>query len=145
MPRTPIAPDLRFFPKVTMAGDCWLWTGKVTPNGYGSFRGAGSRETGAHRWSYEFFRAEIPAGLQLDHLCRVTRCVNPWHLEPVTARVNTMRAEAVIAENARKTHCVHGHPFDPANTYVASDGHRSCRTCQAAAERRYRTRQAVAS
>jgi hypothetical protein len=34
----------------------------------------------------------IPDGLQLDHLCRVRCCVNPNHLEPVTAKENTLRS-----------------------------------------------------
>ena len=30
---------------------------------------------------------------------------------------------------ASKTHCKHGHPFSPENTYYTPDGHRRCRTC----------------
>jgi len=33
---------------------------------------------------------------------------------------------------ANKTHCIHGHPFDKANTYVTSRGKRICRECQRA-------------
>lgn len=32
--------------------------------------------------------------------------------------------------NRAKTHCFRGHPFDAANTYVTSRGHRQCRTCR---------------
>jgi segregation and condensation protein B len=38
----------------------------------------------AHRQSYRLIVGKIPVGLELDHLCRVPRCVNPYHLEPVT-------------------------------------------------------------
>ncbi len=34
--------------------------------------------------------------------------------------------------NADKTHCKHGHPFDAANTYHASNGERRCRACRRA-------------
>lgn len=71
-------------------GPCWLWTRQLTSNGYGKFN-AGDQQL-AHRWSYEFHIAPIPAGLELDHLCRIRRCVNPWHLEPVTTLVNRRRA-----------------------------------------------------
>ena len=33
----------------------------------------------------------VPEGMQLDHLCRVPGCVNPDHLEPVSAAENVRR------------------------------------------------------
>jgi hypothetical protein len=45
----------------------------------------------AHRWAYEHFIGPIPAGLEIDHLCRVRHCVNPAHLEPVTKSENRRR------------------------------------------------------
>lgn len=36
----------------------------------------------------------------------------------------------------RKTFCVKGHPYDAANTYVASSGKRTCRACNRAAAAR---------
>jgi hypothetical protein len=45
----------------------------------------------AHRVSYEALIGPIPVGLQLDHLCRIRSCVNPDHLEPVSASVNAKR------------------------------------------------------
>jgi len=85
-----------------------------------------------HRIAYEFALGPIPDGLTLDHLCRNTICCNPAHLEPVTLRVNTLRGTSPIADNARKTHCKNGHPFDEANTYnpPKQPTHRHCRICQ---------------
>jgi hypothetical protein len=40
--------------------------------------------------------------------------------------------------NASKTHCLHGHAFDDANTYTDPDGHRQCRTCSRESKRRSR-------
>jgi hypothetical protein len=48
----------------------------------------------AHRFYYEQHVGPIPEGLQLDHLCRNTRCVNPAHLEPVTGAENMRRRVA---------------------------------------------------
>jgi len=127
----------RFMEKVEIDPDsgCWNWTGSThAETGYGSFwRGkitpAGNHcPERAHRVSYELHVGPISEGLQLDHLCRNRRCVNPAHLEPVTNRENALRGIGACAVNARKTHCVHGHEFTAANTIARINGRR-CRTC----------------
>jgi len=73
---------------------CWLWIGPVAPNGYGHYRPHGHgrpRMVAAHRALYELEKGAIPPGLQIDHLCRVRSCVNPAHLEAVTASENQRR------------------------------------------------------
>lgn len=77
-------------------GGCWLWQGALNTKGYAvlSVGGRGGRRHYAHRLSYEIHVGPIPAGLQIDHLCRVRRCVNPAHLEPVTNRENVLRGIA---------------------------------------------------
>lgn len=42
--------------------------------------------------------------------------------------------------NARKTHCKRGHPFNEANTMMLSSGSRSCRTCHNARSRKARAK-----
>jgi hypothetical protein len=117
-------------------GGCWLWTGSCDRAGYGRY----SAEYLVHRMVYEFLIADIPPDLDLDHLCFITRCVNPWHLEPVTRGENSRRL------HARLTHCKHGHELTPENTRLAVEGphtHRRCRKCTAAMQRRYRDRKAA--
>ena len=46
----------------------------------------------AHRVFYERRHGPVPKGL--DHLCRVTLCVNPDHLDPVVHRENVRRGIA---------------------------------------------------
>lgn len=110
---------------------CWLFTGYLTPKGYGTItqRVPVSKIWRAHRLAYEFFIGPIPPGLEPDHLCRVRHCINPTHLELVTGRVNRLRGISVSALNAVKTACIHGHPFDTANTTRRQDGSRGCRAC----------------
>jgi len=84
---------------------------------------------GAHIVSYEHYRWLVPLGLELDHLCRVRRCVNPEHLEEVTHQTNVLRGEGVAAINAAKTHCPQGHPYDEKNTLVWM-GERLCKACR---------------
>lgn len=126
------ASDLVKFESLLSVGDngCWVWTG-WNARGYGYFR-AGGRMNMAHRYSYELHRAEIPEGLVIDHLCRNKACVNPWHLEPVTQRVNVQRGEAGESLRRRRggmTECRNGHPFDDDNTRVDKRGRRSCKAC----------------
>lgn len=40
--------------------------------------------------------------------------------------------------NARKTHCKHGHEFSPENTYITKSGGRACRTCRYLGKKRWR-------
>lgn len=133
-------PEIRFWSKVEFTETCWLWK-NGTRNGYGAFSPRHGQSRYAHRWAYEFCVGSIPEGLDLDHLCRVTRCVRPDHLEPVTRRINVLRGQTVVAVNAAKTHCSKGHDYTPENTNVIR-GHRKCRTCNrmAATERRHRAR-----
>ena len=107
---------------------CWIWTASTTA-GYGRID-VNRKFLYAHRVAYERFVGPIPAGLQLDHLCRVRRCVNPSHLEPVTSRENTLRGNGVAARASAATHCPHGHPYDEANTYRDPRGWLRCRTCK---------------
>ena len=116
------SPEVRFWEKVTEVGDCWEWTGNRDREGYGA-AWTGASQLRAHRYAYEMMVGQIPEGLQLDHLCRNTSCVNPYHLDPVTPRVNTNRARALI------THCPRGHVYDEENTRLDKSGARKCRAC----------------
>ncbi|MFE4420475.1 HNH endonuclease signature motif containing protein [Streptomyces sp. NPDC056817] len=92
-----------------------------------------------HRVAYEALVTEIPDGLQLDHLCRNRACANPWHLEPVTNRVNAKRGQAgpvLASKNLGKTHCPQGHPYSGDNLRIGSRGWRYCRACKRDQRRR---------
>lgn len=112
-------------------GGCWLWTGTVK-KGYGSQRGQI-----AHRIVYKDLVGGIPDGLELDHLCRNTLCVNPKHLEPVTRAENMRRRTALV------TRCRRNHEFTPENTHINPAGARVCRACRKTNDARYRLRKRV--
>lgn len=121
----------RFYYYADTSGECWNWTGPISPYGYGIMRGKDIPSRHAHRFGYILLRGPIPDSLVLDHLCRNRRCVNPDHLEPVTNTENVMRGEGFAPKNAAKTHCDAGHEFTPENTYTRSrkQGGRQCKTC----------------
>lgn len=132
--RQPVKP--RFLAKVEKTETCWLWTAWIERNGYGRFWLDGNQH-GAHRVAYELFVGPIPKGLQIDHLCRIRHCVNPDHLEPVTAAENFRRSTGPDKRREwgrQNTHCAEGHPYTEENTYRDGRG-RSCLTCKKAAAR----------
>jgi len=116
---------------------CWLWVGtsagvgerrdQILSGSYGMAYVSRQRpKVFAHRLAWELFRGPIPEGFTVDHLCRVRRCVNPAHLEPVSLRDNILRGTAVSAIAARKTHCPRGHPYD----FRYWNGGRGCSRCR---------------
>ena len=118
----------RFWSKVYMPpceDDCWLWFGAGKTARYGRFKMT-DRLLGAHCVSYEIANGPIPVGLQIDHLCMNTHCVNPSHLEAVTGKVNTGRWAAQAPE---RTHCKRGHEFIESNLIHCRNGDRQCRAC----------------
>lgn len=121
---------------------CWYWTGGISSaNGYGRAWYKGDTIT-AHVAVFRASGGDIPDGYEIDHTCHNRdlacpgrrdcmhrRCVNPDHLEAVTASVNQIR------QGARKTHCPQGHEYTPENTYIHKGTNcRSCRRCQAATQ-----------
>lgn len=134
--------DALFFDRVDVGplDDCWKWTGAKRGYGYGGFYPRGHHGKGfyAHRWIYERATGhKIPAGLVVDHICRNQLCVNPLHLRVVTRRTNSIEnSTSAAAINAAKTHCVHGHEFTEANTYIHGLT-RHCRACRRAGVKRW--------
>jgi hypothetical protein len=124
----------RIAAKIEVTDTCWLWTGALNRNGYGRVHDPEERrDRAAHRVVYEAANgAKIPAGLQLDHLCRVRNCVNPAHLEPVTQRENLLRGDTITAAAAAAEKCPQGHAYEGDNLYISPKGHRFCRECHRA-------------
>ena len=109
-------PYERFIAKVEKTETCWLWLAAKNPKGYGSFD-----TTYAHRWSYEYYKRPIPVGWQIDHLCKVTSCVNPDHLEAVTLDENLRRQHG---DRYLNSICIYGHVKSWVN------GRMRCYDCQ---------------
>jgi len=80
-------PAFRFMRNVTKSDGCWEWTAHRMETGYASFYADGKYQL-VHRFSYEMHIGPIPSGMQVDHICHNTSCVNPDHLRAVTPKQN---------------------------------------------------------
>ena len=95
---------LRFWTKVDKNGPlhpelgtrCWLWTGCLTPEGYGWFS-LNSHHVQAHRFAYEQIIGALPG--DSDHRCHNRACVNPQHLRPATRKQNLENLRGAFRTN----------------------------------------------
>ena len=128
-------PIERFMRKVNkLPNGCWFWTAAKDKKGYGRFSIITGQTRTADSAAWLLFRGPLNAGLETDHVCRNTRCVNPEHLEAVTHKVNVLRGMSPCAINARKERCIRGHKLEPPNIYVIKNGPKAgsihCNVCQ---------------
>lgn len=139
----------RFWAKVDKSGDCWLWTGARTPNGYGRFAlSKPGHPVYVHRLSWRMANdnAEIPAKMDICHTCDVRHCVRPSHLWLGT-RGDNLRDMAAKGRGHRqgmgikpeprgpRTACIHGHAW-PQNKNAAG----VCLPCKRRINREYARR-----
>ena len=82
--KTPEERIREFWAKVDQTGDCWLWTGAIDTNGYGShYKGRPHPLlVKAHRYAYELHTGEqFDAWTPISHTCSNRHCVRPEHLK----------------------------------------------------------------
>ena len=120
--------DLRRFLSLAIVRySCWYWRGGHSRKGYAKFWWRGKtrlalRVVCAWVWG-------LSSRQDVHHLCEHVWCVNPWHLQPISRREHLRMSDSPVGVNARKTHCIHGHPFVGENLHVLANGERRCRAC----------------
>lgn len=132
----------RFWDKVIVdPSGCWLWAGAIT-GGRGQIRWSGAdgitRTMSAYRIAFEVTHGAIDPSLTIDHTCEVLLCVNPKHLEQVTAEENTRR----FYQRHPITHCPRGHDLSVVGFYPGrySNGvGKRCKVCSYAWSRDWKS------
>lgn len=117
---------------------CMIWERAKISTGYGETWQGKPRLT--HIVAYELTRGLVPAGLELDHLCRTPACFCPAHLEAVTHQENMKRSPSVGRNKKLSTYCLKGHLYSQENTLVSKEGSRRCRQCNTDRCREYKRR-----
>jgi hypothetical protein len=108
----------KFLSKIRIKGDCWLWVGALTDDGYGlvSIDGTSKR---AHRVVFEEQVRKLSSKELLSATCSNRNCVNPDHMEIISPE--TLRRRNQAAHNATLSQlCSKGHELDE---------NRKCRIC----------------
>lgn len=133
--RLRVGPLVRLAARCRMEGDCIVWLGAQNGNGYGVIA-INRKNQYVHRVTYQMFVGEIPPGMDIDHLCRNRRCINPSHLEATTHRENVWRGNSPKIVIARSGICGAGlHELSGDNVMIQARGYRRCRECARASWR----------
>ena len=74
-----IPAEKRFHERVDKSGDCWIWLGRLTDDGYGILD-VDVKGKLAHRLAWEMESDSIPDGMEVCHHCDNPRCVRVSHL-----------------------------------------------------------------
>lgn len=130
---------------------CLIYTGHRDRDGYGRL-GHNNGHVLAHRVVWEHSNGSIPPGLLICHTCDRPSCVNIEHLWMGTIAENNADKAAKKRgkghrQNADKTHCRNGHPYNDENTYYYTrkngSKERHCRECTRKTKRRWRAARQV--
>lgn len=123
-------PLSRFWSKVDVTGECWVWTGwmkKSSPRFRVNGRADETPVQGT-RYAYETLIGPVPVGKVLARRCRMNRCVNPAHMAVVSHKAPSRLRSSF--SGAVSSHCVRGHEWVPENMLFQKNGTARCKTCQ---------------
>ena len=110
---------------------CWLWVGKRFSTGYGYVRWE-KKTWRVHRLIWHLLQGPIPTGLDVLHHCDTPACVNITRCLFLGTDKDNHQDKAAKGRHwqQQKTHCPHGHPYTPENTYIPPSGGRHCCICK---------------
>jgi hypothetical protein len=113
VPRARLSTVEKLLRRTKIVGDCLIWTGS-TAHGKDGSPTYGKiwvpdgptgrlRCVSTHVAAFEEMVGPVPAGREIDHLCKVKLCWRPDHLEAVTHRENSARVDWASAVQKRRS------------------------------------------
>lgn len=136
----PLEDNVKFDRLVDRSEECHIWRGSVS-NRYGCIRlkleGVWkSIRTNRFALERKLGRPILP-GMNANHTCHNTVCVNPDHLYEGTQRQNV--TDTIVAgRRDNPTACPNGHPYTQVNQLpIGHANRRRCRECRNASIRRW--------
>ena len=127
----PTAPP-GFWDQVSKTPACWLWQGKTIKGGHGIVRFDGQPWL-AHRIAYVTLVGPVEPGLHIHHTCENPPCVNPDHMQVLTAAEHRKRHPEFSSRKGRKARRCRGaqHPLDgpDAKVLITASGQKICLRC----------------
>ena|SRR5882724_11110236 len=128
--------------------ECWQC---LRPNGSGyAIKFIGRKGYTLHREIWQELYGKLDRKMDLHHICGNKKCYNPNHLMALSRFAHFFIHNERIRGRLMQTHCLRGHEFTDANTYISKNpgyvGGRNCRKCHAMREanRRNKAMQLVA-
>lgn len=122
-----------------LKGNCILWQGVLTADGYGIKFYQTKRKRKyirVHRLIYEKVFGKISNGHIIHHLCGNPSCVNIDHLEAMS-RIDHRNKHRDAAPQLRRNVCKYGHQLVGDNLAFWTGGYPTCRICHNARLRAY--------
>lgn len=95
----------KIFSNAEKIGDCLIWKGCKTPDGYPRITRNGNNNIRGHRYLYSQIHGEIQSNLVIRHTCDNRLCINPDHLvigtilDNVFDRVDRKRGHINISDS----------------------------------------------
>lgn len=102
-----------FLENISQDGACVIWTGSITPHGYGDLRVNRNFRLRAHRYAWERINGPIPEDRVIDHKCWNRACVNPDHLRLATSSQNA----AYLSAGVKDTNSGHRNVYKMGNKW----------------------------
>lgn len=126
---------LRLIEKLQVSGDCLIFTGCTTHDGYGRFSYRKKTRI-VHRVVWVLAGRPLAKHKDLHHTCENKLCCNLAHLR-ITSHPNHRR------EFHRQVQCKRGHEMSGYNAMILQSGYRRCRTCHNLRRNFYRNAAAI--
>jgi hypothetical protein len=95
-------PAVRIYGRLRIEGECWIYEGSVTPQGYPAHVMVHGKQIRPYRWVLLQTTVWPGAGYEADHRCFNRACCRPDHLQWLTRADNVRQRQRPLLTEAEK-------------------------------------------